>query len=275
MRAAAALLRDTFREAFARKIFWGFYALSTLIILFFLLLMQVDLVEGARAAVLVLGITVRRFGGVEAVARAFSAGVSVFLFTWGLALAVFASGSLMPSLLEPGRIELLLSKPVSRPVILLSRYAGILLVVALNVVYLVGGVWLILAWKTGVWHVEFLVAIPAVMFVFASYLALITWVGVMWESAAVSVMAPMALMLLSPVLAQEAVVVKLLSSEWSRAVFKGIYWVVPKFYDIGRAAMQYIRQRPVDDFAAAAWSTAAFGCVMLAAGLWVFVRRDF
>jgi ABC-type transport system involved in multi-copper enzyme maturation permease subunit len=275
MRAAVALIRDTFREAFARKIFWGFYALSTLIILFFLLLLQVDLAEGARAAVLVLGITVRRFGGAEAVARAFSAGVSVFLFTWGLALAVFASGSLAPSLLEPGRIELLLSKPVSRPVILLSRYAGILLVVGLNVVYLVGGVWLILGWKTGVWHAEFLAAIPAVAFVFASYLALSTWVSVMWESAAVAVMAPMALMLLSPVLAQEAVVVKLLSSEWSRAVFKGIYWVVPKFYDIGRAAMQYIRQRPVDDFAAAAWSTAAFGCVMLAAGLWVFVKRDF
>jgi ABC-type transport system involved in multi-copper enzyme maturation permease subunit len=273
--AAFALVRDTFREAFARKIFWGFYALSTLIILFFLFLLQIDLVAGARTAVSVFGITVRHFGDIESVVRAFSAGVSVFLFTWGLALAVFASGSLIPSLLEPGRIELLLSKPVSRPVILLSRYAGILLVVALNVLYLVCGVWLILGWKTGVWHGEILVAAPATIFLFASFLSLITWVGVVWESAAVSVMAPMALMLISPVLSQQDVVVKLLSSEWSRTVFKAIYWIPPKFYDIGRVTMQFVRQRPVDDFAAAVWTTAAFGCVMLAAGLWVFVKRDF
>ena len=45
----AALIRDTFREAFARKIFWGLFGLSTLMILFFLFIMKIDIVEGATA----------------------------------------------------------------------------------------------------------------------------------------------------------------------------------------------------------------------------------
>ena len=42
-----ALVNDTFREAFSRKIFWGFLACSTLLILFFLFILRVDVVQGA------------------------------------------------------------------------------------------------------------------------------------------------------------------------------------------------------------------------------------
>ena len=66
-------------------------------------------------------------------------------------LAVFASAGLIPTVFEPGRIELLLSKPVARHHILLGRYLGNLLVVAFNMLYLVGGVWLIFGIKTGMW----------------------------------------------------------------------------------------------------------------------------
>ena len=38
MTATFALIRDTFREALARKIFWGLFGLSTAMILFFLFL---------------------------------------------------------------------------------------------------------------------------------------------------------------------------------------------------------------------------------------------
>src|SRR5580704_5983798 len=101
-----ALVRDTFREAFARKIFWGFFGCSTMVILFFLFLMRVDVVEGALA-------TVSLFG------NELPAALAAFLFGFGLFLAVFASAGLIPSIFEPGRIELLLSKPVARHHILL------------------------------------------------------------------------------------------------------------------------------------------------------------
>ena len=81
---------------------------------------------------------------VDRLVRGVYGGIATFLYTWGMFLAVFASAGLVPSVLEPGRIELLLSKPLSRTHILLGRFAGNVLVVSLNTTYLVLGVWTIL-----------------------------------------------------------------------------------------------------------------------------------
>jgi len=53
--ATLALVRDTFREAFARKIFWGFFGCSTAVILFLIFLMKIDVVEGALATISLFG----------------------------------------------------------------------------------------------------------------------------------------------------------------------------------------------------------------------------
>ena len=49
LNVTAALVRDTFREAFARKIFWAFFGCSTALILFFIFIMKIDVVQGAVA----------------------------------------------------------------------------------------------------------------------------------------------------------------------------------------------------------------------------------
>ena len=105
--ASVALIRDTFREAFARKIFWGLFGLSTVMILFFLFLLRIDLVEGGLAAVKMFGQTVSPATDVDRLVRGVYGGIATFLYTWGMFLAVFASAGLIPSVLEPGRIELL------------------------------------------------------------------------------------------------------------------------------------------------------------------------
>jgi ABC-type transport system involved in multi-copper enzyme maturation permease subunit len=269
-----SLVEDTFREAFARKIFWGYFGLSTLLIFFFLFLLKIDIVEGAVATITLFGREQGPTMDVTRLVQQACAAIAVFLTTWGLFLAVFASGGLVPSLLEPGRIELLLSKPVPRYQILLGRYLGILLVVALNVTYLVLGIWSILGTKTGIWSMAFLWAIPATVFSFAALLSLVTLVGVVWDSAAVSIMAAVALMILSPILAQERIMIKLLSSEWSRQLWVGLYHALPKIYDIGRMTLDAVQHRPLGDPRAIV-TTAMFGCVTLGAGLWIFQRRDF
>src|SRR5277367_4578464 len=157
MTATVALIRDTFREAFARKIFWGLFGLSTAMILFFLFLLRIDLVEGGMATLSLFGRTADRMTDVDRVVRGVYGGIATFLYTWGMFLAVFASAGLIPSVLEPGRIELVLSKPVSRVHILLGRFLGNTLVVASNIAYLVAGVWVILGAKTGIWGPRFLI----------------------------------------------------------------------------------------------------------------------
>lgn len=271
--ATAALLRDTFREAMARKIFWGLFGLSTLLIIFFLFVLKIDIVEGATATISLFGKT----GGtadVDRLVRGVYGFVAVFLYTWGMFLAVFASAGLTPAILEPGRIELLLSKPVSRLHILLGRYAGNVLVVTANTVYLVSAIWIIFGLKTHLWPPAFLLTIPITVFIFSVLLAVVVLVGVLWESTALSVMIPVALMILSPILAQQRIMMKLLSSEWSRNLWRALYYALPKIFDLGTATLNAIRDRsfgPLDPL----WTSALFGAVMLAAALAVFLKRDY
>ena len=42
---------------------------------------------------------------------------------------------------DKGHIEILISKPMSRPVLFLSRYAGVLFIMTVNVSYLIAGTW--------------------------------------------------------------------------------------------------------------------------------------
>jgi ABC-type transport system involved in multi-copper enzyme maturation permease subunit len=272
--ATAALVRDTFREAFARKLFWGLFGLSTAMILFFLFIMKIDVVQGALATVSLFGQSVGKTVDVTRLVRQVHASISTFLFTWSMFLALFASAGLISSVFEPGRIELLLSKPVSRHHILLGRYLGNLLVVGLNVCYLVFGVWLIFGWKTGVWNSSFLAVIGTTAFMFAVLLSAMVLVAVLSESGALALMVAFGLMFMSVILAQRTVAERLLSSEWSRNVWRGLYWVIPKVFDLGRMNMDFVQGRAVGALDPI-WSSAAFAAVMLATSIYCFAKRNF
>ncbi|HTS49035.1 MAG TPA: ABC transporter permease subunit [Bryobacteraceae bacterium] len=274
MMATLALIRDTFREAFARKIFWGLFGLSVAMILFFLFLLKIDLVEGGVATVSLFGRTANRSTDVERIVRGVYGGIATFLYTWGMFLSVFASAGLIPSVLEPGRIELLLSKPVSRTHILLGRYLGNVLVISSNVAFLVLGIWTILGVKTGIWSPTFLISIATTVFIFAVLLAVVVLVGVIFESAALATMISVALMIISAILAQTSTMLRLLSSEWSRDLWKGLYYALPKIWDLGRITLNAIQDRTFQDYMPI-WSSALFAAVVLMGALQIFSRRDF
>lgn len=269
----AALISDTFQEAKARWLFWGLFGLSTLLIVIFLFVLKIDLVAGA---VSILGIerTASRLDVQRFVQKSY-AFVSVFLYIWGTFLAIFASSGLIPSVLEAGRISLLLSKPITRHMLLLGRYAGNLLVVAANHVYLVLSIWIIIGVKTHIWEPRFLWAIADSLFIFAVLLTVVVLIGVISESAALAVMVSVALMLISSILAQRQFVVKLLSSEWSRQLWMAIYWIVPKVYDLANAMRQIIVFDRQADWWTPVWTSAAFGAVTLWSAVRIFQKRDF
>jgi hypothetical protein len=182
---------------------------------------------------------------------------------------------LIPEVLEAGRIALLLSKPVHRTTLLLGRYLGNLLVVALNHIYLAGAVWIILALKTNIWNFRFLLAIPVSIFVFAILLCVVVFVGVLTESAALSVMAPVALGLISVLLAQYEVVIKLLDSQWARRLWMLFYWIVPKVFDLGRAVRETILLDKRVDWVTPVWTSSVFGICVLLGAIYIFGKRDF
>jgi ABC-type transport system involved in multi-copper enzyme maturation permease subunit len=269
-----ALIADTFQEARARWLFWGLFALSTLLVLLLLLALQVDLTAGAISFMGVEN-TSRRIYNIEKFVLVSYSWVSIILYVWGTFLAVFASSGLIPSVLEAGRVSLLLSKPVSRITLLMGRFLGNLLVVVLNHVYLVGSIWLILGWKTHVWSPRFLLAIPISVFIFAVLLCVVVFIGVLSESAALSVMVPIAIALLSTILAQRQFVLRLFDSEWARQLWTAFYWMIPKVYDLGNSMRQIILFDRQADLWTPVWTSAVFGVAILTGAVYLFQKRDF
>ena len=269
-----ALIADTFLEARARWLFWGLFGLSTFLVALFLFVLNIDIVAGARATV-EFGSRSRAIDDIHRFVNVSYSWISFALYVWGTLLALFASAGLVPVLLEPGRIGLLLSKPVSRPVLLLGRYTGNVLVIALNHVYLIVSIWLILGSKTQIWELRFLWAIPISVFIFAVLLCVVVLIGVVFESAALSVMVSVALMLISALLAQREWSARLLSSEWSRQLWLALYWILPKVYDLGGAMRQIILYDRSADWLTPVWTSALFAAIVLAFAIHIFRKRDF
>jgi ABC-2 type transport system permease protein len=270
----AALISDTFQEARARWLFWGLFGLSSLLIAIFLFVLRIDIVQGAVSFMGIQSMSKPIYNIHKFVNVSYS-WVSILLYIWGTFLAVFASSGLIPSVLEAGRISLLLSKPFTRTTLLMGRYAGNVLVVALNHVYLICGIWIIIGLKTDIWEPRFLLAIPISIFIFAVLLCVVVLIGVVSESAALSVMIAVAFMLISTILAQRDVVVKLLDSQWSRDLWLTFYWIIPKVFDLGVAMRQIILYDRQTDWFTPAWTSAAFGIAVLSAAVYIFRRRDF
>jgi ABC-type transport system involved in multi-copper enzyme maturation permease subunit len=267
-----ALVVDTFREAMARKIIWGFFGCSTALILFFLLLVKIDVVQGAIATMSLFGKTDHAQDVTKMVITVHSV-ISNVLYGFGMLLSILASAGLIPTIFEPGRIELLLSKPVSRTHILLGRYLGNLLVIAANIFYPVVAVWLIFGIKTGVWTPGFLYSSLLTVFMFAVYLSIIVVAGVQWESAVVSTMITFAVIVISIILNFQSTLERLLTSEWSRDVVRVLYYILPKGVDIGKMMTNVIKSQPIDSWMPF-WSTALFGLVCLVAGLFIFEKKN-
>jgi ABC-type transport system involved in multi-copper enzyme maturation permease subunit len=268
-----ALVVDTFREAMARKIIWGFFGCSTALILFFLLIVKIDVVQGAIATMSLFG----KAGQTRDVAQLVinvHAVISNVLYGFGMLLAILASAGLIPTIFEPGRIELLLSKPVSRTHILLGRYLGNLLVIAANMFYPVLAVWIIFGIKTGVWTPGFLYSSLLTVFMFGIYLAIIVIVGVQWESAVVATMITFAVIVISIIVNFQSSLERLLTSEWSRDVVRGLYYVLPKGVDIGKMMTNIIKGQPIDSWMPF-WTTALFGLACLGGGLYIFEKKNY
>lgn len=273
MTVLAALIRDTFRESLARKIFWGFAGCSTALMLFLLFVLQIDLVEGSLAAVQLFGHT--GTADVEELVDDAFGGIAAFLFTAGLFLAIFAAAGLIPTIFEPGRIELLLSKPVSRTRLLLGKYVGALAVVGLHIAYLVVGVWAILGWKTAVWRWEFLWAGALALVAFGVMLSVVTLVAVWSQSMVLSTMVAYVTLLISALTSQHDQFARLLDHEWQRELIASVHAALPKVFEMGDLARRLVVGREIEGLASPLGTSVAFAAVLLAAGVWLFERKDF
>ena len=183
-----AIIQLTFRESFAKKTFIAFFGISTLTCLLFIFALNLDIVNGMQSSISLFGQEAQGLVELDRILFGIESAVAVLLFTGGLFMSLFATSGLIPSFLQTGNVELLISKPMSRWHILTGRFLGGVAIVAFNVFYLVIFSWLILSIKTGIWNWGFLFSGVMIVITFAILYALMTFLGIITRSGAFSLM---------------------------------------------------------------------------------------
>lgn len=104
-------------------------------------------------------------------------------------LGVLVTASIVPDMLQTGSLHLLLSKPISRWALIVSKFVGGCAFVLLCVTQLVIGLYLIAALRLGVWNARILWCLPVALLIFAVFYSVSVLAGLKWRSAIISIAA--------------------------------------------------------------------------------------
>lgn len=102
-------------------------------------------------------------------------------------IGVLVTAPIIPEMFQPGSLHLLLSKPISRPALYLSKFLGGCAFVLLCETILVLGLYLIAGFRLDMWNHRLFLCIPVFVFLFAVYYSVSALAGLHWRSAIVSV----------------------------------------------------------------------------------------
>ncbi|MEO6695560.1 MAG: ABC transporter permease subunit [Ignavibacteria bacterium] len=261
------LVFSTFREAFAKKIFLGFFVISTLIILLELFAVNVESVEG-----------IMNMLDEEGVKQAvISAEIEILNISYFLIITfcLISVSSFIPSMLEKGNIDLLLSKPVSRSKIIIAKFTGSVLLIFISLVYLIGFVWLILSIKSGYWHFPFLLSIFWLTLSFAVVFSFTLLVGLISQSSILSVLLSIFLLIVTKILSiREVAIFSFVENEPVRFIINFFYYILPKPSDINSIAENIIKQLPVESYMPVI-SSVLFMLAALSVSIIYFKKKDY
>ncbi|HVX63352.1 MAG TPA: ABC transporter permease subunit [Pirellulales bacterium] len=219
LRALGWLVRDTFRQSFAYGIFWLLLGVSVIsIAVCATITIEGDVVldqgegrdflprndpeaqdaeKAQRSGVAIVdGTFSLAFGAlsvpmnrdrrdaVHFVELALAGGVADAL---GLLLALVWTSGFLPGFLDGRSISVLLAKPTPRWLLIVGKYLGVLAFVLFHAVLFVGGTWLALGWRTGVWETTYFWAVPMLLLHFAVFFSFSVLLAVCSRSTVVCV----------------------------------------------------------------------------------------
>ena len=269
-----AIIQLTFRESLAKKTFMAFSGISTLICLLFIFAINLDIVDGMTSSISLFGKDINATVELKKIVLGLESFVAMFLFTGGVFMSLFATSNLIPSFLQPGSVDLLVSKPMSRVQILAGRFLGAVAIVALNIFYLVIFSWLILSLKTGLWNWGFLLAGVMIVLTFAILYALMTFLGMVTRSSAFSLMITYVIVFFSPALTQRDKIYALLTSKIYGYVLDSLYYILPKPAGLSILTQQLTKNADVSSWMPL-WTSLLFGLAMFGISTLVFSKKDF
>lgn len=192
-------------------------------------------------------------------------------------LGLFATAGIVPSMMEKGTVDLLLSKPLSRTTLLLGRALGGILALTINQVIFVTVLWALFGMATGLWLTSFLTATIVVpLFTFLVIYSGVLLLNVITDSWVLPMsLAYVHLMILSTFLySRESTLFVWIESTLLHRFIDGLYWILPQTMDLRDEAVNMIYTSGVESITPFIQGTL-FMAVMLGVATWKFSRKEF
>jgi ABC-type transport system involved in multi-copper enzyme maturation permease subunit len=255
--------------------------------------------EGGYETTFLFGVWSARIPFSVAIILAF---MEYLVATWiagifGVILAVIFTAGFVPGMLQKGTLDLVLAKPVRRPLVLLTKYFGGLFYVLIPATVLIGGCWLVISWRSGYFNYGFLMSIVVLVTVFAVLYSFAVLIGVLTRSTIATILLTVGLWFFSWLVAKGNIVFNRGILDAPPAVgkaFEKTRLFLPRTTEWGDVATYYIvvgnlgpelrallaaREEDFEleepNFWSLGLSSGGFIIVMLGLACWVFSRRDY
>jgi ABC-type transport system involved in multi-copper enzyme maturation permease subunit len=103
-------------------------------------------------------------------------------------VSIVITSFFIPNMLQKGTVDLLLVKPIRRPVLLIFKFLGGLLFIFLNTTFVIVGTWLAVGFRSGIWNLGILATIFINAYFFAILYSVSTLFGVLTRSSIVAIL---------------------------------------------------------------------------------------
>ncbi len=270
-----ALIRETFLEALSKKVFVVFFFISTAGLLILLAYcsssgFQEQIQNLQPTADDPLGVALREK------LRSLQSGLSFAFFNAALILAIIITSDLVPNMMTKGVIDLLLSKPLSRVMLLTGKVLGGLAVVVLLTLYFMLGSWLIIAIATGVWTTGYMLSFFPLVLTFFGLYGVLVFVGIQSRSAVSGmVICFLIVYTVSPLLfSREELLFQAVTSDFWRTMISAVYQLTPQVADMAQITSNIVQEKTVTN-SVPYFNSLAYGIVFFVLSAWSFSRKEF
>ena len=157
-----------------------------------------------------------------------------------LLISVILTSFFIPNMLRKGTLDLVVSKPVGKVQYLLYKYFGGLIFITIVSAITVGGVWLVIGIRSGMWDPRFLITIPALVLSFALLYAFSTLIAVLTRSAIAAMLLTIAFtfgLWLVGYIKKQLDVAKVMEDgnlDTVSSIFDGLNNVLPRYKDLDK-----------------------------------------
>lgn len=179
-----AIFRDAYRELNHKKLFWIVLAFSLAVVV------AIAVPYNNERGIGIFGATVD-FPPLssKAVSRGgfysfmlYAVGINVWLAWGAMILAIISTASMIPDFVSSGSVDLMLSRPIGRVRLFLTKYAAGLMFVGLQASVFAIGAILVIGLRGGSWGLKPLVTIPLMMALFSYLFCVCALVGLVTRS---------------------------------------------------------------------------------------------